>query len=149
MKWSTNSWHTSHLPTSSGSLRWEHCELPILWDMRRNSAKWLLYPHAYCGASTLLFLHPSPFPTLLQSSFFLFHPNICSSTLYYLSFYLHFTVYEKDQFPEMYRMDYNTLRLNGRVVVVVIVPFSIHWLLYMCAFSYVSELFSWGKRAEK
>ena len=89
-------------------------------------------------------------PLSNSSSIFLFSlPPKYMQFYTVLSFYLHFTVYEKDQFPEMYRMDYNTLRLNGRVVVVVIVPFSIHWLLYMCAFSYVSELFSWGKRAEK
>ena len=148
MKWSTNSWHTSHLPTSSGFLRWEHCELPILWDMRRNSAKWLLYPHAYCGASTLLFLHPSPFPTLLQSSFFLFHPNICSSTLYYLSTYI-LQCMKRTNFLKC--IGWTTIHCGWMegFVVVVIVPFSIHWLLYMCAFSYVSELFSWGKRAEK
>ena len=96
----------------------EHCELPIrcsrCW-MRRNSAKWLLYPHAYCGASTLLFLHPSPFPTLLQSSFFLFHPNICSSTLYYLSTYILQCMKRTNFLKCIYRMDYNTLRLNGRV----------------------------------
>ena len=85
-------------------------------------------------------------PLSNSSSIFLsfYSTQIYICTLYYLSMITFYSV-----FPEIYRMDYNTLRLNGRVVVVVIVPFSIHWLLYMCAFSYVSELFSWGKRAEK
>ena len=73
-------------------------------------------------------------PLSNSSSIFLFFysTQIYFCTLYYLSMITFYSV-----FPEIYRMDYNTLRLNGRVVVVVIVPFfhplaALHVCIFLC-----------------
>ena len=138
MKWSTNSWHTSRLPTSSGCRqRWELASHRWIWEILRNG----YFTHMHIAVGSLLFLHPSPFFCLLLQSSFL-PPKYTFEVL----------------FPLWKMWACNTLLwLSGRrvvIVVVVIVPFSIHFrasfwgaaaILHVCIFLCI-RTFLWERR---
>ena len=113
MKWSTNSWHTSQLPTSSGcGERWEPASHSWIWEILRNG--YFTHMHiAESGGLSFISASIPLFCLLLQSSFL--PPKYTFEVL----------------FPLWKMWACNTLLwLSGRrvvIVVVVIVPFSIHF----------------------
>ena len=139
MKWSTNSWHTSRLPTSSGCRQRDEsqpaiagyekfCEMATLLTC---ILRWALF--YFC-------IHPPFFCLLLQSSFL--PPKYTFEVL----------------FPLWKMWACNTLLwLSGRrvvIAVVVIVPFSIHFrasfwgaaaILHVCIFLCI-RTFLWERR---